>query len=325
MIEVIRETYDQKMWNEAAGHPLQSWEWGEARQAMGIDILRLGVTKGAQLTAVYLIMLHRIPFSPYRVGYIPRSPLPSNEITDFLLEYGKTNTIISYQFEPDVRKNESPVIPPHLVASVNPLFPSHTQILDITPAESKLMDAMKPKTRYNIRLAQRRGVTVEEVKGDEGFAIFAKLYFDTTKRQRYFGHNYMYHKTNYDTLKDKIAHILVAEYKGKPLAAYELFLFGSKLYYPYGGSSSEHKEVMAANLLMWEAIKFGKKHSAKSFDMWGSLAPGYDASDPWSGFTRFKEGYGSTITEMIGSYDLVVNPLLYTLFSTAYKLRGKFL
>ena len=82
---------------------------------------------------------------------------------------------------------------------------------------------------------------------------------------------------------------------------------------------------MAANLLMWEAIKLGKKLGAKQFDMWGSLPPNYDQNHSWAGFTRFKEGYGTKFVEMIGSYDLVINPLLYWLYNFGYCLRNIFL
>ena len=82
---------------------------------------------------------------------------------------------------------------------------------------------------------------------------------------------------------------------------------------------------MASNLLMWEAIKLGKKLGAKKFDMWGSLGPNYDTDDPWSGFTRFKEGYGTKFVEFTGSYDLVINKNLYKLYNLADKFRGQYL
>ena len=85
------------------------------------------------------------------------------------------------------------------------------------------------------------------------------------------------------------------------------------LYYPYGASSTEHKEVMANNLMMWEAIKFGKKHRCTSFDLWGR--------EEGKGFTKFKEGYNPQVVEFIGSWDLVINPLLYWPYRLAEKIR----
>ena len=82
---------------------------------------------------------------------------------------------------------------------------------------------------------------------------------------------------------------------------------------------------MASNLMMWEAIRFGKKNGAKMFDMWGALGPNPNPKDPWYGFHRFKEGYGAKLTESIGTYDLVINPYLYPLYNLADRLRWVFL
>jgi lipid II:glycine glycyltransferase (peptidoglycan interpeptide bridge formation enzyme) len=100
-----------------------------------------------------------------------------------------------------------------------------------------------------------------------------------------------------------------------------LFVYKDTLYYPYGASSSEHRETMASNLMMWEAIKFGKNLGLKKFDMWGALSPNPDPKDPWYGFHRFKQGYGPELVEFIGSYDLIINPMLYQLYKIADKIR----
>src|SRR4029079_4006527 len=106
----------------------------------------------------------------------------------------------------------------------------------------------------------------------------------------------------WETLKDKSekqlsAHLFIAEFEKQVLAAWILFVYDDVLYYPYGSSSNEHREVMASNLMMWEAIKFGKKLDLKKFDMWGALGPEPDEHDPWFGFHKFKQGYGSKLVE----------------------------
>ena len=78
---------------------------------------------------------------------------------------------------------------------------------------------------------------------------------------------------------------------------------------------------MPSNLLMWEAIKFGKKLGLKNFDMWGALGNTPDKNDPWYGFHRFKEGYGPKLIEFIGSFDLVINPFLYEIYKIIDKIR----
>ncbi|MBI1863088.1 peptidoglycan bridge formation glycyltransferase FemA/FemB family protein [Candidatus Microgenomates bacterium] len=331
MIRIIEQDYDQATWNAQATHPMQSWEWGLARAKMGIEVIRVGEFEGKHLKNVFQMTLHRVPKTPYRIGYLPRSVFPSQEVVDFLYRYGKAHKLISVKIEPnetsaagqDVMKRVNH--DKRLTVSPTPLFPKWTQTIDLTESEDELLKQMKSKTRYNVRLAQKKGVVVTEQTNHEGFETFIKLYFETTKRQRYAGHNRQYHETIFNTLKDTIAHILIVEYENKPLAAYELFLFNNVLYYPYGSSSIEQKEVMAPNLIMWEAIRFGKAHGATSFDLWGSLPSDYDKDHIWAGFTRFKEGYGAQFTEMIGSFDLVVMPFAYRAFTVVQKIRERML
>jgi lipid II:glycine glycyltransferase (peptidoglycan interpeptide bridge formation enzyme) len=107
--------------------------------------------------------------------------------------------------------------------------------------------------------------------------------------------------------------------------AWIVFVYNDALYYPYGSSSSEHREVMASNLMMWEAIRFGKKLGLKRFDMWGALGPYPDTKDAWFGFHRFKQGYGGDLVEFVGSYDLVIDPFLYQAYKIADKARWLYL
>ena len=122
-----------------------------------------------------------------------------------------------------------------------------------------------------------------------------------------------------------MARVLIGQYQKKPLVAWMLLNFGDTLYYPYGGSSLEHKEVMASNWVAWEAIKLGKRLNFKIFDMWGALAPDTDKNDPWYGFHRFKEGYGGNHVEYIGTYDLILRSRLYTALNLADRLRWSLL
>ena len=196
---------------------------------------------------------------------------------------------------------------------------------------------MHSKTRYNIRVAQKRGVEIMEDNSDKAFKNYLKLMEETTKRQKYYAHDEGYHRLMWETLgmrqvtrntkQDNTlrAHLLVARYKNVPLVTWIVFRFNGVLYYPYGASSSEYREVMASNLMMWEAIKFGKKMGCHTFDMWGSLGSNPDPKDPWYGFHRFKEGYGGELIEFVGSYDLVLNPFMYRLYNLAHRARWLYL
>lgn len=325
----IVDTYDRQEWNSVAPHPLVSWEWGEARARMGIDVLRIAETSGEKLMNVFQLTFHQLPHTSYTIGYMPRTFVPSEEVIDVIKIEASKRKAVFVKTEPYVRTSDNPdlsVLKNNAVHSPHPLFTEWTQMLDLKKSEDELLKNMKSKWRYNIRLAEKKGVTVEEKTSEEGFREFADLYFQTTGRQKYAGHNREYHKIVFEALKDSQSHILIAYYNGEPLSAYHLFHFNDTLYYPYGGSSDKYREVMASNIIMWEAIRLGKKLGAKEFDMWGSLGPDYDRSaGGWAGFTRFKEGFGTEFVQFVGSYDVVLNPVLYRVYNVADVLRKRFL
>lgn len=327
-IQILPENFRSDEFNNASVHPLQTWEWGEARKETGIEVVRIGEFENSNLKNIFQLTIHKIPKLKYQIGYLPRSVFPSKDVLDFLEDFGKKNNLIFIKIEPYIEKekiDDRQLTTHNIKRSPHGLFPEWTQMLDITPSEDDLMKNMKQKTRYNIRLAERKGVTIREESNKEGFDKFITLYFETCKRQHYYGHSKNYHEIIWNNLKNNIAHILIAYYNEEPLAAYELFHFKNTLFYPYGGSSVKHREVMASNLLMWEAIKLGKKLGANTFDMWGSLSPNYVGEDVWGGFTRFKEGYGTKYVSFVGSYDLVMNSFFYKIYNIAHTLRSLYL
>lgn len=307
-------------------HPLQSKAWGEFREKTGVKVV---------IEKVWQLTIHKIPYTPWSIGYFPKGPRPDKEMINKLTKIGRENKCIFITLEPNVERGTE-----HwalgtslgLRPSLRPLFTKYNFVIDLTKTENELLAAMHPKTRYNIRIAQKHGVEVVENNSDKGFKIYLKLYFETTKRQKYFGHTEKYHKLLWKTLQSGkgkaergndtlTARLLIAYYKSIPLVAWFLLEYKDTLYYPYGGSSEQHKNVMASNLVAWEAIKLGKKLGCKKFDLWGALGPNPSPRDPWYGFHRFKEGYGGRLVEYIGSYDLVLNYPLYYLFHLIDKLR----
>ncbi len=193
---------------------------------------------------------------------------------------------------------------------------------------------MHSKTRYNIKVALKHEVKILEDNSDKAFEEYLRLTRETTRRQKFFAHSERYHKLMWETLRthnsslitnNLSAHLFLAKYKNKVLAAWIVFVYKDNLYYPYGASSSENRETMANNLMMWEVIKWGKKMGLKKFDMWGALGPNPNPKDPWYGFHRFKDGYGPELVEFVGSYDLVIKPLIYELYKIADKIRWIFL
>lgn len=314
----------QETYNRLVSHPLQSWEWGEFREKMGQTVVRSGG---------YQLFFHHLPKTPFTIGYFPKGPMPDKKMIETLREMGKENGAIFIKLEPNIITEHKTQNTQHEkkleklgLRQGKRLFTRYTSIIDLTKSEEELLAKMHPKTRYNLRLAQRHAVEVEEDNSPEAFAAFLTLLLETTKRQGFYAHNEEFHRTQWKILQPAgISHLLVARYKGKILAAFLLFLFNKVLYYPYGASSRENKEVMAPTLLMWEAIKFGKKMGCKSFDLWGETAPEVKPGDSWFGWHRFKLGFSPQVVEFIGTYDLVLNPFLYRLYRFADFLRWKVL
>ena len=324
----------KKSFNVLATHPLQAYEWGEFRQKTGVKVIRklLKNTKDA-----FQLTIHTIPHTPWNVGYFPKGTLPTKEIIEELKKIGKEENCIFIQLEPNIKADSSFTVHSSqlgLRPSFHPLFTKHTFQLDLTKSEEELLKSFHPKTRYNIRIAQKHDVKIVEENSDEAFEEYLRLTKETTKRQNFYAHTQSYHRLMWQTLRfaqskplrsNLVAHLLIAKYNTTVLVAWILFSFHDTLYYPYGASSSGHREFMASNLMMWETIRFGKKLGLKKFDMWGALGPNPDKNDPWYGFHRFKEGYGSTLITFAGSYDLIINPYLYQGYKIADMLRWFYL
>lgn len=325
----IREITDseKKVFDAHATHPLQSYAWGEFREAMGVKVIRLGEFEKEKLIRSYQLTIHSIPKTHFTVGYFPKGPKPDRAMIASLVDIGKRYNCIFIRLEPNTTKEvmsakEIQKLSPRIAIPKKGFFTKFSFVLDITPSEEELLKHMKEKTRYNIRLATRKGVLVKEETSEKAFDDYLRLTFETTKRQKFFAHNEQYHKTMWKYLRESgIAHLFTAIYEKKTLVTWIIFLFNNVLYYPYGASSSEHREVMASNLMMWEVIKWGKEHGATSFDMWGALPPNANPKDPQMGFHRFKEGYGGVLTEFSGTADIKIHPLLYQFYLWADKLR----
>jgi len=324
---VIKEITEKKLFNQLVNHPLQSWEWGEFRRKLGQKVFRFGVYQKNKPVCAYQVFFHKIPKLPFTVGYFPKGPFPGKEMIEALKNLGKENRAIFIKLEPAIAHPDGDMFTlPEGLTPGKAIFTKYTSIIDLSRSEEEIFGSFKPKTRYNIRLAQKHGVKVKEDNSPKAFNQYLKLLFETTRRQGFYAHDEKFHRIQWQILQPAgISHLLTATYKKKILAAFLLFVFKNTLYYPYGASSREHKEVMAPTLLMWEAIKFGKKMGCQKFDLWGDLQPNPPPNHPYYGFHRFKEGFSPKLVEFIGSHDLVINPNLYKLYNLADFLRWKIL
>ena len=299
-------------------HICQSKEWAQFKTKMGTPAIKAGTI---------WLTVHALPkpfnILPWKVGYCPKVGEMLENDWDKLAVEGKKQNCVFIKIESNEIKSDRPKVITQLrnyaITQSSRTFASHTLLLDLTKSEEELLAGMHQKTRYNIKVAERHGVVVEEKNDDEGLNIFLKLQKETAARQKFYVHPDKYYQTLFLTCHAN-THILTAKLGNECLGALFLLRYGDTFYYPYGGTADIHRETMFGTLLMWEAIRLGKRLGCKTFDMWGASA-GDDPKDPWSGFTRFKKGFGGQLVEFENTYDLVLNKPLYFLLTLGNKVR----
>lgn len=287
-------------------HPLQTKEWGEFRKEWGNIVVD---------SPQGLIIFSKIPYTKYTIGTIIRGKNVTEKDIQKIKEVGKKNNSIFIKIEPNELFDNQKVdkLKTQGLVQGKTLFTPTSFWIDLTKSEDELLKSFSSKTRYNIRLATRHGVKIKIDNSDKAFEKYLELTDETNRRQGFYSHTNKYHRLMWKHLKGKIANLLTATYKNEIISTWILFSNDEFLYYPYGASTDKHKEVMANNLMMWEAIKFGKSKGLKKFDLWGR--------EEGKGFTKFKEGYNPKVVEFIGSWDIIINKQLYYLYRIAEKIR----
>ena len=190
------------------------------------------------------------------------------------------------------------------------ILPSTTIYIDLQPQLSEILAHMKPKTRYNIGLSQKKGVTVR-VAGMESLSDWYQLYKETAARNRIVLNDMRYFEAILtarveNSSSPAIVQLLIAEFDNKPLAAMFLILSGNRGSYLYGASSALNRNLMATYALQWEAIRLSKQHGCTEYDMFG-VSPGPDVSHPLYGLYKFKTGFGGTMFHSLGCWDYPLN------------------
>ena len=321
---------NKEAFNKVANHPLQSWEWGEFRKVWGNEVVR---------TPFGQIIFSKIPHTKFTIGTFIKGPKPDNKQLDELKKIGKEKNAIFIKLEPNFVTNihENPQVPKHKSQTNSKpqitkllkengcvpgktLFTPTTFWIDLTPSEDELLKSFSSKTRYNIRVAKRNGVEVVEDNSDKAFEKYIELTRETVERQGFYAHTEKYHRLMWKYLhtdmvtskKFPIAHLLSAVYHNEIITTWIVFVWHDFLNYPYGASTEKYKNVMANNLMMWEAIRYGKALGLSTFDLWGR--------EEGKGFTRFKEGYNPKVVEFLGTWDLVTSNL-YPLYRKVENLR----
>ncbi len=183
-------------------------------------------------------------------------------------------------------------------------------LLDLTKSEAELLALMKQKTRYNIRLAARKGVGVRQGEISE-LPMLYKMYAETAVRDGFvIRHEDYYLKTWRGFIEADMAKILIAEVENQPVAALILFHFNGTARYMFGMSTESSRDLMPNYLLQWEAMRLAKQLGCHTYDMWGAPEV-FDKSNSMWGVFRFKEGFNGTVTRTLGAWDYTPQPWLY--------------
>ncbi len=320
--------------NEGKFEFLQSWEWGEFQGFVGHDVLRLQVEDAGHILTQVQGFVHQLgPGLKYL--YSPRCEIGDKQYVGEICDYLKKLGFIFWRVEPlDQLSTISYLVSP----TVN-RQPQHTLIIDLRNSEEKLLNAMHSKTRYNIHLAEKKGVQVVEEKNSN---VFWQLNTETTARDAFKSHNKIYYER---MLSSSLSYQLTAYLGDTPIASNIFINHGGTFTYLHGASGNTARNLMAPYLLQWEGIKIAKQLGCKYYDFWGvaplvgdnggdkrdtgdTIAPTtcfhnycWDVTHPWTGVTRFKAGFSGEAKTYPQAQEVIFQPVKYKL----YKLAKKFL
>jgi peptidoglycan pentaglycine glycine transferase (the first glycine) len=331
----VTEVTEPDLWNEALlklpyNHVLQSYEWGQFKAKYGWTPLRLLLEKDGSAQAAASVLRRKLPYLPLCVMYVPKGPAldySDGELLQHVLatleDVARRHHAIFIKVDPDVCLEDASPPADQVITSLEnrgwqlsseQIQFRNTILIDPTQEEDELLQAMKSKTRYNVRLAERRGVEVR-LGGLTDLPLFYDMYVETSSRDEFIIRPLAYYRDAWQAFMEAdLAHLFIAEYEDQPLAGLILFRFGNKVWYMYGASRDLHRNLMPNHLLQWEAIRWAKTQGCTVYDLWG--APDVlDESDPLWGVYRFKEGFGGQFVHHIGAYDYPVSRSLYQLYT----------
>jgi peptidoglycan pentaglycine glycine transferase (the first glycine) len=320
-------------WNKfIADHPnahlLQMGEWGELKNNFGWKPVRLILDReaGAQ------ILFRRLPLG-LTLGYMPK-PVFSHQLSVISDQFWKEvdsickkNRAVFLKVEPDAWIEKLILHNSSFILSKHNIQPPRTITIDIKDNEEQILAKMKPKCRYNIRLAEKKGITVRAWNDIQSFHDMMTV---TGGRDNFGVHSKEYYQRVYELFYPKgICELLVAEYEGKPLAALMVFANGNRAWYVYGASNDQERNRMPTYLLQWEAIRWAKSHGCEDYDLWGvpdeneeTLEANFETRhDGLWGVYRFKRGFGGEVKRAAQAVDRVYNLLLYKLYLWRFRER----
>lgn len=296
---------------------LQTSQWANFKKSTGWEIF--------ENSGVY-VHKRNLPLSQSFL-YVPEVDfeLVNERLIDWIKQLMDENSCIFVKAEiinPESEQIAKKMLSTGFVRAFEQVQPKWRQIIDISPEEQEIISKMHPKGRYNVRLAERKGVKVTSGRNRKDIKTFHDLYNQTVEREKITGRSREYFENMVDKFSDTdYLEIYTASCDGEAIASAVVSFYGGVASYLYGGSSRRHKEVMAPYLMHWQIIKDAKSRGCGTYDMIGRDKPGN--SGKWAGVTRFKEQFGGEAVEITGSFDLIGKKSAYSVFKLAEKMRRK--
>ncbi len=287
---------------------LQCFEWGEFQASEGKSVLCIAGYEGERLVYQAQGFIHTLVLG-FKYVYFPHNP-PLGEYAEGFLNFVGCQGFVFARFEPIenfISKKFKQVATHHRQYQ-------YTSLIDLAYSDEQLLKSFHEKTRYNIRLAAKKGVVIKNEKNAE---IFWPLLQETYTRDKIKSHSEKYYRDFIDLLSCT----QLTAYSGEiPLASVLLITFGHTCVYVHGASSNTNRNLMAPYLIQWEAMQLARAQGCYFYDLGGVAKPG-DQHDKLAGVTRFKAGFNGTIKHYGAASDIVFDSLKYNL----YKLARKFL
>jgi peptidoglycan pentaglycine glycine transferase (the first glycine) len=331
-----RDTWNDFVANWPTGDLLQSWEWGTVKsRSGGWTPIRLLAVEGNTPVAAISILKRKLPRINRSIFYAPRGPVADLSDRGLLEQLSAAATELAREHSAILLKIDPPVPMEDSIADANlnevgylrtggdagfgGTQPKCVMQLDITPGEDELMAAFKPKTRYNIKLAEKKGVSVRQGSSKDDLRKFYDLLLETAARDGFLVRDYDYYATMWEVLgPPEYARLFLAEYESEAVSGALCFYMGDRCWYTYGASSNAHRNVMPNYLMQWRMIQHARSIGCGLYDFRGvSPLRAPTPGDHLQGLNRFKEGFGAQYAEYIGEYDLPFSRPMYWLWKSA--------
>jgi len=326
-----KQEYTKFVETHPKGHILQTLEWAQVKSDNWRHVYIM-IKDADEIKASMLLLIRKLPVVGKNMIYSPRGPvcdMHDMNVLSFLMnevkKLAKQYNAIMLKIDPDIKAEDKTVV--NNLESLGfkksseglnfeGIQPRFVFRLDIRPSLDELMANLHNKTRYNIRLAQRKGVSVR-MGTREDLPVFHKIMEITGLRDNFVVRSLEYFEKMYDCLYEKgYLELALAEYKGEIISGIICLFCGDKCWYLYGASSNEHRNVMPNYLLQWEMIKRAKERGCTMYDFRG-VSGDLNPDNPLYGLYRFKKGFNGEFTEFIGEFDLVLSPFWYTMWQKA--------